>query len=202
MLKRIIFSSLFCICFFTSNTIKAQEKSNKNSISYYLEDNASERTNILWVRPTSIVNGGLPICYEKAFGKKFSLYAGAGPIIPALYYNLWGFEPDLSYNTFNGGYTLWFSPKFFLRNKAPYGSFCSFPFRWNSFKYDNIRYNVKNIGMLVGKTFHINANFVAEYSFGWNIGKKPDSPNPSSVTLFSDELFTNLVAHLGIGYQF
>jgi hypothetical protein len=83
-------------------------------ISKYLNDGIGSGGNNILKIAIDPLNGSLPLIWEHSFGWKFSIEAGAGPVLNSLQNRFYPDEP-LPVKQNGVGFTVWVRPKFYLR---------------------------------------------------------------------------------------
>ena len=151
--------------------IQAQ-KDSTNNISHYLDDGGLTDVNqVLKVNVISIVNGDLPLYYERAFGKSFGIEIGAGILLP--YYTsprLSGiFSQKFEINNQNLGYSIWFQPKYYVRRDALDSYYIGLQFKRKDFNQNIKTQVITGYTLNYGFQFILGKRIIIDLSAGLGI---------------------------------
>jgi len=107
--------------------------------SYYFDDGGiSESKSLVKINVFSIVNGDLPVYYERIIGKSFSIEFGAGILLP--YYipelpQLFSGESEIANPDF--GHSIWIHPKYYVQHESPELNYLGIQIRRRNYNQDN-----------------------------------------------------------------
>ncbi len=156
-----------------SNCVFTQNDSLTNDIDSYFEDGGIKNAkNVFKINVLSLVNGDLPIFYERAISNVFSIELGVGILLP--YYIP---EPPLlikQIGTNNPpaakdvkiGYSLYINPKIYFSHSAPTGFYIGFQWRHRSYKLPLKKLVYNDLIFNLGYVFNPKKRFVIEPNFG------------------------------------
>ena len=136
--------------------------------SYYFDDGGiSESKNLVKINVLSIVNGDLPVYYERIIGKSFSIEFGAGILLP--YYipelpQLFLDEPEIENPDF--GHSLWIHPKYYIQHEAPELNYLGIQFRRRSYTQDNQAIIFTDLTFNYGLQLIVGKRLVFDYNVG------------------------------------
>jgi len=165
-MKTILFYIVLFVLQFFIISLQAQDD------NYYIDDYKSDNSvtfkkSILKVNTFSIINGDIPITYEKAIHDYVSFEAGVGYLLP--YY----FADFISGNIFNEikvnpsfGYSIWLAAKYYYSGDAPFGAYNSIQYR-RKYYFNNTEPIIFNDVILqLGKQYIISEWFVIDINVG------------------------------------
>ena len=167
MTKKIQVILLVYILLISHHKVIAQNDSIQDN-SYYFDDGGiSESKNLVKINVLSIVNGDLPVYYERIIGKSFSIEFGAGILLP--YYipelpQLFLDEPEIENPDF--GHSLWIHPKYYIQHEAPELNYLGIQFRRRSYTQDNQAIIFTDLTFNYGLQLILGKRFVFDYNVG------------------------------------
>ena len=138
-------------------------------ISYYFDDaRVTDAKNIFKINLPSIINGDLPIFYERTFNNSLSFELGVGLLLP---YYISEF-PDLvrgktPIENPKSGYSFWICPKYYIQRRAPEYNYIGLQYRRRSYNLEdgqNITYDYFTINL--GLQLIFGKRFLFDYSLG------------------------------------
>lgn len=178
-LKIYLLFLLFILSFIETKSQNEYEPAPEEDISQYFQDSGySRRKNVVKVNLLSLLQGDLPISFERVLTKAITIEAGIGIMFP--YYVPGSFELFLGEERVikkpNMGYSLMLQPKLYLRvKKAPEYSYLSLLYRRRVFSQNNAKITFDEFAftfgfqLFVGKSNQIVTTY--ESGFGLRIAK-------------------------------
>ncbi|RMG83907.1 MAG: hypothetical protein D6707_00145, partial [Bacteroidetes bacterium] len=121
-------------CFSLSNGF-AQNDTIQDLSQYFDDGKISNSKNIVKINATSIINGDLPVYYERPLTNSFSVELGAGLLLPYYFPEIF-FPDETDYEPItnsNLGYSLWFFPKIYLFSPSEF-SYVGFMYRRRAYQ--------------------------------------------------------------------
>lgn len=169
MAKRII-NLLLLGLLFCSGGAFAQED---GDISQYLDDDRiTNATRLLMVNPGALLAGDLPVTFEQLFLKRLGVEVGAGVILPFYIWELWSLRDAFPNGAVQKpGYSLYFSPKYYLTKRAPEHHFFGAMFRRRQYNFEGAEpVIVKDYTINYGLNRFIRDRYILGFNTGFGIG--------------------------------
>ncbi len=185
MRKKHFILILLFVLISSSIELIAQNDSIKDN-SYYFDDSGiSEAKNIVKLNILSIINGDLPLYYERILSKSISIEVGVGLLLPYYIPELPQILSEEASDIKNPdlGYSLWIHPKLYIFHEAPELSYIGMQLRrrnynqdYQTFRYTDITVNY-GIQFIVGKRIVFDCNI----GLGLFINAKKSTLNDSYI---------------------
>lgn len=147
--------------------LPAQSDSTQNNAYYFDDGGVSEAKNLIKLNILSIINGDLPVYYERVLSKSFSIEIGAGILFPYYIPEL----PQLSSDSHrienpDYGYSLWIHPKYYLQDQAPELTYFGIQLRRRNYNQDNETIIYTDVTLNYGLQLYFGKRFVFDYNIG------------------------------------
>lgn len=136
--------------------------------SFYFDDGGiSARKNIIKINILSAINGDLPLYYERALSKSFSIEIGAGLLLP--YYilelpQIFSTEAEIINPDF--GYSLWIHPKYYLQQNAPELNYFGVQIRKRNYNQNNQTIVYTDVTLNYGLQLILGKRIAFDYNVG------------------------------------
>ncbi|MFH2143964.1 MAG: hypothetical protein ABIJ97_16180 [Bacteroidota bacterium] len=185
--KYLVLISLFVLQL-PVNKFLAQNDSIED-ISYYFDDGGiSEGKNIVKLNVLAIINGDLPVSYEKTLTNLFSIEVGVGLLLPYYFPEVpQVFEDETEIENPDFGYSLLVNPKFYLQHKAPELNYLGVQYRRRNYNLIDNTIVYTDITINCGLQLNFAKRFVVDYNVGlgyrFKKGGATNSYNISNVAI-------------------
>ena len=167
MMKYIQLIVMIFILLILQYKVIAQNDSIQDNAYYFDDGGISESKNLFKINVLSIVNGDLPVYYERILGNSFSIEVGAGILLP--YYipelpNLLSGESEIENPDF--GHSLWIHPKYYIQHEAPELNYIGVQFRRRYYNQDDQPIIYTDLTINFGLQLILGKRFVFDYNLG------------------------------------
>lgn len=161
-----------------SNTMLLAQNDSINDISYYFDDGISGQKNLIKLNAMSIINGDLPVFYERILGNSIGIEVGVGLLLPYYVYELGDiFTEGAKIENFNLGYSLWIHPKYYVTHNAPELGYWGIQFRKRNYSQTK---SFTDITINTGAQYIIGKRMTISVNVGMGIRFNKDKTNETS----------------------
>lgn len=174
MSKKVLVLFLFSLFLKIDGNLLAQNVSIKDN-SYYFDDKGgiSDGRCLNKIIVLTIVNGDIPIFYEKVLGKSFCIEVVAGLLLPyhtfeladILFEDIKNVEPSF-------GYSLWLQPKYYIQHMAPEHNYLGLQYRRKNYVFDNETTVYTDKSLNFGLQFSYRKKMIFDYCIGFGSRNK------------------------------
>ncbi|MCK4662030.1 MAG: hypothetical protein KAT68_04150 [Bacteroidales bacterium] len=152
-----------------SNTKLLAQNDSLNDISYYLDDDRgiSDGRNLVKINFLSIINGDIPVYYERILSKSIGIEVGVGLLLPYYCFEISNlFSEDTKIENPDYGYSLWIQPKYYFQQKAPELNYFGIQLRQRNYNQDNQTIVFTDLTINLGLQFIIRKRIIFDYNVG------------------------------------
>jgi len=176
-----------------------------DAVKQYFEDRKNPTTqNMFSVKPTLLINGELPVFYERNIANSLGLEIGAGLLLPYYLPGVYELVGAFGSNNEIGdrsdelkvGTTYWLSAKHYLAGEAPDGIYYGFSYRRRNYNLLDARILVSEITVNFGWNQVLNNQIVVGYMTG--IGSRWQKSKSKSTSVKEDLDGSGVAIHLNL----